>query len=164
MRDNGGGLLTSILNVLDWLLPKGTPLASYEFKNENNARPMHVAESEHTVSLPMYVLQNGNTASAAELFCSVLGKNGATLIGTETYGKGTMQTGYLLENGAYVTVSVALYAPGDGENYEGVGVLPTVSASPEGIWAQASIWKLPHEQDVPLKTALQKIAEAANSN
>lgn len=164
LRDNGGGLLTSILDVLDWLLPKGTPLASYEFKNENNARPLYLAESEHALSLPMYVLQNKNTASAAELFCAVLGKNGATLIGTETYGKGTMQTGYLLENGAYVTVSVALYAPGDGENYEGVGVLPTVSASPEGIWAQASVWKLPYEEDVPLKTALAAAAAAKNSD
>lgn len=161
LRDNGGGLLTSILDVLDWLLPKGTPLASYDFKNTNNARPLRLAESEHELSLPMYVLQNKNTASAAELFCSVLGKNGATLIGTETYGKGTMQTGYLLENGAYVTVSVALYAPGDGENYEGLGVLPTVSVSPEGIWAQASVWKLPFEEDLPLKAALQKAAEEA---
>lgn len=154
VRDNTGGLLTSIVEVLDYLLPKGTPLASYEFKNQNNSRDMYRAESEHTVDLPLYVLQNGNTASAAELFAAVLGQNGATLIGSRTYGKGTMQTGYRLTDGAYVTVSVALYAPGDGENYEGKGVSPTLTVTPEGIWAQASIWKLPYEQDTPLQTAL----------
>ena len=159
VRDNTGGLLSSIINVLNYMLPKGTPIVSYEYKNQNNARPVRYAESEHTVDLPIYVLQNQKTASAAELFSAVLQENGATVIGTDSYGKGTMQTGYQLEDGSYVTVSVALYAPGVGENYEGEGVHPDYAAKPNGIWEQASIWKLPYEQDLALQKALSLATE-----
>lgn len=158
VRDNGGGLLTAIIDVLDYILPAGTPLISYTYKNQNNQRVPCVAETEQALSLPIYVLTNRVTASAAELFCAVLGKNGATLVGETTYGKGTMQTGYLLENGAYITVSVALYAPGAGENYEGLGVLPDHTARPEAAYENVPIWKLPTDKDLALEKALELAA------
>ena len=159
VRENPGGLLSSILEVLEYILPKDTPLVSYDYKNQNNALSTRYDKTEQAMTKPIYVLQNQTTASAAELFAAVLGDNGATLIGTATFGKGTMQAGYKLTNGSYVTVSVARYAPGLGENYEGVGVLPDVEAMPEGIFRDASIWKLPYEEDVTLQAALSLASE-----
>lgn len=154
LRDNGGGLLSSILHTLDYICPAGTPLISYEYRNPNLARETYYAEDPHTLTVPMYVLQNERTASAAELFCACLGQGGATLIGTTTYGKGTMQTGYTLEDGSYITVSVALYAPGTGENYEGHGVEPDYAAYPSEGYEEVSVWQLPASKDGALQTAL----------
>jgi carboxyl-terminal processing protease len=101
----------------------------------------------------MYVLQNGKTASAAELFCAVMGDY-ATLIGETTYGKGKMQTGFRMEDGSYVTVTVAKYNPPSGENYDGIGVPAEILKNPPAEYANTLIYLLPEEKDVPLKTAL----------
>ncbi|MBQ8174079.1 MAG: PDZ domain-containing protein [Clostridia bacterium] len=153
VRDNTGGLLSAIIEVLDFILPKGTPLVSYEYKNPYTQKEVQYAESEHTIDLPMYVLQNGKTASAAELFCAAMGDH-ATLIGETTYGKGKMQTGFRLEDGSYITVTVARYNSPAIENYDGVGVPAEVEKNPTGRYADMLIYLLPENEDTPLKTAL----------
>ena len=153
VRDNTGGLLSAIVEVLDFILPKGTPLVSYEYKNPYTQKADQFAESEHYIELPMYVLQNGKTASAAELFSSVM-QDHATLIGETTYGKGQMQTGYRMEDGSYITVTVARYAPYGRENYDGVGVSAEVEENPPADYADVLIYLLPESKDRPLKAAL----------
>ena len=153
VRDNTGGLLTSIIEVLDFILPKGAPLVTYEYKNPYTQKQPQYAQSEHTIELPMYVLQNGKTASAAELFCAVMADY-ATLIGETTYGKGKMQSGYRMEDGSYIAVTVAAYNPPSGENYDGVGVFAEVEKDPPADYADTLIFLLPERKDVPLKTAL----------
>ena len=111
----------------------------------------------------MYVLQNGKTASAAELFCSALGVNrAACLIGETTYGKGRMQTGYRLNDGSYIAVTVAAYAPVEGGNYDGVGVAPHHTVTPDGGYEDTLIYLLPEEHDAPLRYALNTAADYNN--
>lgn len=153
VRDNTGGLLSAIVEVLDFILPKGTPLVSYEYKNPYTQKADQFAESEHSIDLPMYVLQNGKTASAAELFSAVM-QDHATLIGETTFGKGQMQTGYRMEDGSYIAVTVARYAPYGRENYDGVGVPAEVEEDPPSDYADVLIYLLPESKDRPLKTAL----------
>lgn len=153
VRDNTGGLLSSIIEVLDYILPKGTPLVSYEYGNPHTAKDTQYAESEHRIDLPMYVLQNGKTASAAELFSAVL-TDYATVIGETTYGKGKMQTGFRLGDGSYITVTVAKYNPPGGQNYDGVGVPAEIEKNPPAQYADTLIYLLPEEEDLPLRTAL----------
>jgi carboxyl-terminal processing protease len=153
VRDNTGGLLSCIIEVLDFILPKGTPLVSYEYKNPYTQKAVQYAESEHFIDLPMYVLQNGKTASAAELFASVM-QDHATTVGTTTYGKGKMQTGYRLGDGSYVTVTVAYYCKPGGENYDGVGVPAEKEVSPPAEYANVLIYLLPESKDKPLAAVL----------
>ncbi len=153
VRDNTGGLLSAIIEVLDFILPKGTPLVTYEYKNPYTQKADKFAETEHYIDLPMYVLQNGKTASAAELFSAVM-QDHATLVGEITYGKGQMQTGYRMEDGSYIAVTVARYAPYGRDNYDGVGVPAEVEENPPADYADVLIYLLPESKDRPLKAAL----------
>lgn len=157
VRDNAGGLLTAILDTLDYIVPKDTLLVRYDYRNTHNQKADYTAKTDHRIDLPIYVLQNRRTASAAELLCAVLRETrGATLIGETTYGKGVMQSGYRFESGAYITVTVAHYAPPSGKNYDGIGLSPDEAgavALPEK-WQDVSVWLLPEEEDLALHRAL----------
>ena len=75
----------------------------------------------------MAVLINGNTASAAELFSSALRDyDKAKLIGTKSYGKGTMQTMMRLTDNSALSISTQMYNPPYSENYEGIGLTPDI--------------------------------------
>lgn len=159
VRDNTGGSLSSILDVLDLILPAGKLLISYEYENEHNAREAHYSKTDAAVELPIVVLQNRRTASAAELFCAALRDHGyATLIGETTYGKGTMQTGYPLSNGAYIKVTVAGYLPPSGKSYHGFGIEPQIEAPLDPAYVEVPIYVLPFEQDAPLQAALERLS------
>lgn len=161
LRDNTGGSLSSILDVLDVILPENKLVISFDYKNKNNAREPIYTETAASVSLPIVVLQNRSTASAAELFGAALRDHGyATLVGETSFGKGTMQTGYKLENGAYITVTVAGYLPPSGESYHKVGIRPDVEAPVSEKYENQTIYLLPFEEDTPLQTALSLLGGA----
>lgn len=155
VRDNTGGYLSSIVSVLDRILPKGKLLISLAYGNENNGQTAYYSEDDEQLTLPIVVLQNRRTASAAELFAGALRDHGyATLIGETTFGKCTMQTGYRLNDGSYITVTVADYLPPSGTSYEGTGLAPDISAPVAEEYVETTIYLLPKEQDAPLHTAL----------
>lgn len=155
VRDNTGGLLSSALAVLEYLLPTGTPLVAYDHGNENNQAGVYTATDAQAVDLPIYVLQNRRTASAAELLAAVLARQtDAALIGEITYGKGLMQRTFHLPDGDHLSISVAYFRPAEGASFDGVGVAPAHIAVPEGVWAEASIYRLPLTRDVALQKAL----------
>lgn len=130
MRDNPGGYLSSVLNVLDYLVPKGTELCSCGTKKDTPQ--VYVASNAHAIDLPCVVLCNGATASAGELFTAALRDYNemeilrATVVGTEkaTFGKGIMQSAFHLSDGSVLTMTSAFYNPPCGENYHDVGVIP----------------------------------------
>ena len=77
------------------------------------------------VELPMVVLTNENTASAAELFTQALRDYSvAQSVGTTTYGKGVMQVTHSLKDGSAIRITVAQYNPPTSGNYDGVGLTP----------------------------------------
>lgn len=122
LRDNGGGLLESLEKCLDPLLPEGT-IATAEYNNEKSEKIV-VSDSEEC-NLPMIVLVNGNTASAGELFSASLRDFGkAELVGTQTYGKGVMQTTAELSDGGAVILTIAEYKTSVSECYDKIGLTP----------------------------------------
>ncbi len=138
LRDNPGGEINAISDVLDYLLADGGPIVHFRYKEGSDLEKENTtykADDGHASNLPMAVLCNEGTASAGELFTAALRDYGvATVVGETTYGKGTMQNMVALPDGTAFTVSVAKYDPPYGENYEGVGVIPHVEvALPEEI-------------------------------
>ena len=123
VRDNSGGLVSALSDCVDPLLPEGV-IATAEYKDGHSETIVYSDES--SLNIPMVVLVNGNTASAAELFAASLRDYGkAVLVGEKTYGKGVMQQTTEFENGkGAVVLTVAKYRTGVSECYDGVGLTP----------------------------------------
>ena len=145
LRNNPGGYLDSVMNALSVLVPNETRLVSFKYKTSREdtvyyATDDYVTESEsgtdvavdHVISVPVVVICNGNTASAGELFTAgirdytAMGLIDGSVVGSQTYGKGVMQSEFALGNDATLTMTVSLYNPPSNVNYEGVGVTPDV--------------------------------------
>ncbi len=137
VRNNGGGLLHSLEEILDILLPEGEiATATYQDGTTDTVVYSDAAELE----LPMVVIMNENTASAAELFAASLRDfEKAELVGTTTFGKGIMQVTRKLEDGGGLTLTIATYQTTRSECYHGVGVVPDVevAAGEETVIADA---------------------------
>lgn len=122
VRNNPGGLLDSVAEVLDFLLPEGPIVSATNKKGET--RVLYESDA-NSVDLPMIVLCNGETASADELFSAALRDyKKAELVGVTTYGKGIMQTAYNLADGSALSLTTDYYNPPSGINFHGVGLKP----------------------------------------
>lgn len=122
VRNNPGGLLDSVADVLDYLLPEGDLVSETNKKGETKV--LRTSDSS-CVELPMVVLVDGETASAAELFAADLRDfKVAELVGQNTYGKGIMQGAFPLEDGSAIKMTIAYYNPHSGVNFDGVGLKP----------------------------------------
>lgn len=151
VRDNQGGLVSSVAEVLDKLLPEGTLVSQTD--RDGNTTVLY-SSGEESINMPMAVLVNGNTASAAELFaCDLRDFNAASLIGETTYGKGVLQTVYPLEDGSAICLTTAYYNPASGINFHGVGVKPDyrVTLTAE---QQKNLSALDKSQDPQLQKAI----------
>lgn len=124
VRDNGGGLLDSLEKMLDPLLPEGIiATATYH----GGVTETVVESDANEIHLPMVVLVNQNSASAAELFSASLRDfKQAKLVGTQTFGKGVMQVTARMQDGGGLSLTVATYQTSVSECYHGVGLAPDV--------------------------------------
>ena len=162
LRDNGGGDLSTILSILDYLLPEGPLVHIYQTGTE---KPTTYYSGANEIDLPMTVLTNGNTASAAELFTSALRDyNKAQIVGTKTYGKGCGQSGQFLADGSVVFITNFLYSPPYSENYDGIGIYPDYETMLDEKWKNKNIFLVPHAEDAQLQKALSVLAELALEN
>ncbi len=132
LRDNPGGYLSAVIDVIDMLVPADKRIVSYVDKN--GAETTYNSTGNGTaLPVPAVVICNENTASAGELFTSALrdyndmGILKATIVGKTTYGKGVMQSTFPFLDGSSITLTVAHYNPPSGENYEGIGIVPDVA-------------------------------------
>ena len=123
VRFNGGGYKREMVNILDALLPEG-PL----FRSEYYTGETSVDESNaKCLEIPMVVLINDQSISAAEFFAAALREyDWAILVGQQTQGKGHYQETYLLSDGSAVGVSTGRYTTPNGVDLEGVGLTPDV--------------------------------------
>lgn len=148
VRDNGGGSVTALEDCLDPLLPEGV-IATAEYKDGHSETIIHSDGSE--LELPMVVLMNENTASAAELFSVSLKDFGkAELVGTQTYGKGVMQTTAEFDGGEAVILTVANCKTTVSDFYNGIGISPDYSVKNENENYDA-------QQSKAIEVALSKI-------
>ncbi len=155
VRNNSGGALNSVASVLDYLLPEGPIIRIYTKTGETS-----LSSDEKCIDAPMAVIVNENTASAAELFSSALRDyEKAKLIGTTTYGKGTMQTMQKLSDesgGGAVSFSTGMYNPPKSDNYEGIGLTPDIEVKLTDEQAQG-FYLLTLEQDPQFTAALETV-------
>lgn len=132
LRGNPGGYVSSVVSVISYLIPDGNVVMSYQYKRQDMVTLFAKDEGEdHVVDLPFVVLCNQYTASAGEIFTAAMRDYDAieildaTIVGTDTYGKGIMQNTYYYPfDQSTVTLTVAFYNPPCGENYHGTGVAP----------------------------------------
>lgn len=162
MRNNPGGDLEIICTILDYLLPEG-PIIRVKDAAGNICFTRDSGKS--CVDAPMTVLVNGNTASAAELFTAALRDyHKATIIGTQTFGKGTMQHIITLSDGTGIRLSCYYYDPPYGENYHGVGITPDIVLEQDEYY-ELRPYLLNETNDIQIKAAkeaLLKIIEGEN--
>lgn len=123
VRYNGGGYKSEMVDLLDHLLPEG-PL----FRSEEYTGVTHVDESDAScIDLPMAVLVNGGSYSAAEFFAAALSEyDAAVVVGLQTSGKGHYQVTYELNDGSAVNLSIGRYTTPNGVSLDGVGITPDV--------------------------------------
>ncbi len=123
VRSNPGGYVEELTDLLDALLPAG-PIFTEHSKNG----PVKVVESDETcVDLPMAVLVNADSYSAAELFAAQLRESvDAPLIGQVTCGKGYYQQALKLANGGALNLSTGMYTTGGGVSLIGTGLTPDI--------------------------------------
>ncbi len=122
LRDNGGGLLDSVCDILDRVLPK--ELLVYTEDKDGN-REEEWALDDDRIDMPMAVLVNGNTASASEIFTGALKDyDEAEIIGTTTFGKGIVQSIIPMADGSAVKLTSAKYYTPSGVCIHGTGIEP----------------------------------------
>lgn len=155
LRYNPGGELSSIVTVLDYILPEGPIIRIFDA----DGNQVDEYDSEPTeLNIPMAVLVNGSTASAAELFTSALRDyDKAVIVGTTTFGKGCMQTTVPLSDGSAVSVTYRMYSPPYGENYHSIGITPNVEVELDESLAGKNIYKITDEEDNQLAAAAEAV-------
>ena len=123
VRNNPGGYKDELVKLLDYLLPECVLFRS-EYYNGKTETDMSDARC---LDMPMAVLVNGNSYSAAEFFAVALQEyDKAVVVGTKTTGKGYFQQTYQLSDGSAVGLSVGKYYTPNGISLEGVGITPDV--------------------------------------
>jgi carboxyl-terminal processing protease len=127
VRDNPGGNITSMAAVADLFMDRGT-IVSFDARNPRDRFSITAtAKSEAYQRVPMVVLINGRTISAAEVLAAALQGNGrAVVIGTSSYGKGIAQSQILLPNGGRLWLSSAQMSAPAGYLLHYHGVVPDV--------------------------------------
>ena len=129
MRSDPGGYVAELEKILDYLLPEGpvfTQKPRWWFQS------VYQSDAD-CVDLPMAVLVNGGTYSAAELLAAQLRESaGAPIVGELTSGKGYSQVTFPLVNGGGVGLSTATYCTGSGHSLIGEGITPDVELALDG--------------------------------
>lgn len=161
LRDNPGGGLSEVLNVAYQLIPKGEQIVSIRSKSGNER--VYKSEGDEQVQMNMAVLVNGNSASASELLTGALKDYGlATIIGTQTFGKGIVQSFFHLGNeGGWAKMTTDAYYTPSGVCIQGIGITPDVVVDLPEELKDTSIDLLDPAQDTQLKAALKLFAQQA---
>ena len=153
VRNNPGGYVTELTDSLDRLLPEGTIFISRKYTGKE---PVYTSDAL-CVDLPMAVLVNGDSYSAAEFFAAELKESaGAVVAGTQTSGKGFSQMLYPLPDGSAVNLSTARYFTGNGVSLIGTGLTPDPSVElSDAAKQQLLLGSLPAEEDLQLQAAIR---------
>lgn len=130
LRSNTGGLLTSLVPVANEFLPEGTILT---IEDKNGVVEEYKSDAEPFLNLPMVVLVNGYTASAAESLTGAIQDYGVgTIIGTTTFGKGIVQNTYGIGDGTAIKLTIAKYMTPSGRCIQDEGITPDIVVELDG--------------------------------
>lgn len=158
MRSNGGGLLSAVEEMLDYMLPEG--IIFYAKDKKGNRYLEYTSDASAALDVPLAVLVNGNTASAAEVFSGNVQDFGVgILVGTTTFGKGIMQNTYTSNRDGTraVKLTVADYYIHSGRNIHGTGLNPDVEVKLDEALREKAVVEL--EEDNQLQEAIRAVRE-----
>lgn len=123
LRNNPGGLYDTVCEMLDDLLPEGTLV----YTKDKDGNKQEKKSEANFLDMPMVVLQNENSASASEIFAGAIQDFGAgKIVGTQSFGKGIVQSIIPLSDGSAVKLTVEKYYTPKGVNIHGKGITPDV--------------------------------------
>lgn len=133
LRSNGGGYIRTATNMVDRLIPAGVNIISFG----SYAQPIKT-ESERSISVPIAILTNEYTASAAEIFVAALRDYSSeemgklidcTIVGATTFGKGVAQSTFPFTDNSSVTLTVSHFYSPLGKSHNSVGIEPDIEVS-----------------------------------
>lgn len=157
LRGNPGGLLTSVCEILNSILPEGLIVYTEDkYGNRSEER----SEGKTPLDMPFAVLVNENSASASEIFAGAVQDYGiGTIVGTVTYGKGVVQELRPLSDGSAVKLTVSDYYTPKGNSINEVGIKPDVEVKLDSELLNQE--EITHQEDNQLQEAL-KVLETDN--
>lgn len=157
VRNNPGGYASELVKVLDMLLPEGEVFRTVDYAGKEKADYSDAA----CLDLPMAVLVNGDSYSAAEFFAAALQEyEKAEVFGNKTVGKGYFQNTFVLSDGSAVGLSVGKYFTPQGRNLAGVGVTPDREIPVDDETAAAIYYgTLEPENDPQIQAAAEYLTE-----
>lgn len=153
VRNNTGGYLHSVSNMLDILLPQGKTM--YQISDRKSTQKF-ISKSAESRNYPIAVLVNESSASASEILAVSLKEvNNAEIIGKTTYGKGTVQTTKQLSNGTMFKYTIQKWLSPNSNWIDKKGVSPTVEVELSVEYAKNPV----EENDTQLKTAIEVMSK-----
>jgi len=127
LRNNGGGLLNQAISISDEFLDKGA-IVSMKGREKKNTKVFNATPSPVQRSYPIVVLINGGTASASEIVAGALqDQKRALVLGTTTFGKGSVQTVENLRDGSGLKLTIARYYTPNGRSIQAKGIEPDIT-------------------------------------
>ncbi len=156
LRDNPGGLVRSVYEIGEELLPEGTMVYTLD-KNEN--RNDLKCDGEY-LDIPLVVLVNANSASASEIFAgAVKDTDRGTLIGTQTFGKGLVQRLFTLPDGSGLNITIQKYYTPKGTSIHGVGIEPDEVVALPAEYQNTALKDIPERADTQLQKAIEVLRD-----
>lgn len=154
LRNNSGGRLDTVSNIIDMFLEKGTVM--FELRKNDKVTKQY-AKTKEKNSIKTAVLVNSLTASASEVLASALKEqNGAILVGVKTYGKGTAQETMTLSNGSLVKFTIEEWLTSKGESIDKMGITPDIEEALKEDYYKT----LEYKDDNQLQKAISIISES----
>ncbi len=155
IRNNPGGLLNVVVDMLDEILPEGVIVS---VKDKNGKTEEYRSDAETKLDVPLAVLVNGNSASASEIFAGAVKDYGVgTIVGTTTFGKGIVQTIFSLNDGTGMKLTIEDYYTPSGNSIHKIGVSPDVEIDlPDELKVLVDI---PEDEDTQLQKAIEILKE-----
>lgn len=155
VRNNPGGFASELVKLLDYLLPEGDLFRTVRYDGKE-----HVDTSDAgCLELPMAVLVNASSYSAAEFFAAALREyEVATVVGEQTVGKGYFQSTYQLSDGSAVALSIGKYFTPKGVSLAENGITPDVVVTVDEETAQGIYYgTLTPEEDPQIQAAIKAL-------
>ena len=160
LRNNPGGLLDTVSDIADYFMPEGT--ITYT-ENKQGERKYVYSDKEHW-EIPVVILTNENSASASELLTGALKDCGiAKIVGTNTYGKGVVQTTFPFKDGSALKITTAKYYTPKGVCIDKVGIAPDVKIEANEDFVLEAITNDVAEYNMEEDVQLKKAYEVLNS-
>ena len=155
LRDNPGGILDSVCDILRKILPEG--LIVYTEDKDGN-REEEKCDGKNELQIPLAVLVNENSASASEIFAGAVQDYGiGTIVGTTTYGKGVVQSIRQLSDGSAIKLTIANYYTPKGNNINKIGIKPDIEVSLDTSLLNKDNDEITHDEDNQLQEAIKAV-------